>query len=126
MKTKRLGDAELEIMMVLWDESKPVTAGYILSRIKETRSWALSTLMATLARLAEKGFVYCDRTTRTNLYSALISAEEYRASEGKSLFQRLYNGSAKKMIASLYSSNAISKEDLAELRDYIDQLEKGD
>ena len=65
-KSKRLGDAELEIMMVLWDSSEPVTSTYILGQLKGRRNWALSTLMTTLSRLAEKGFVCCDRSPRTN------------------------------------------------------------
>ena len=58
MNIKKLGDAELEIMEVLWDSSEPLTSGYILEQIRPTRKWALSTLMATLARLTDKGFVY--------------------------------------------------------------------
>ena len=50
MNIKKLGDAELEIMEVLWDSSEPLTSGYILEKIRPTRKWALSTLMATLAR----------------------------------------------------------------------------
>ncbi len=32
--------------------------------------------------MAEKGAVYCDRTTRTNYYTALVSEEEYKLAEG--------------------------------------------
>lgn len=124
MSIKRLGDAELEIMMVLWDSSEPLTSNYILEKIHHTRKWALSTLMSTLARLTEKGFVYCDRSTRTNYYSAIITADEYRASEGGSFFSKLYGGSVKRLIASLYDSRAIGEEDIAELREYLDELER--
>ena len=32
MNIKKLGDAELEIMDVLWDSSEPLTSGYILEK----------------------------------------------------------------------------------------------
>lgn len=125
-KRKRLGDAELEIMMVLWDTEEAVTSGYILEHLRGRRNWALSTLMTTLARLAEKGFVHCDRSTRTNFYSPLISARDYRAGESRSFLEKLYGNSLPGLVASLYDSRAISDRDLDELRAFLDQLEKGD
>lgn len=69
---KRLGDSELEIMQVLWDAGEPVTSGYVLEKLKGKCDWRLSTLMTTLSRLGGKGFVDCDRTTRTNYYAPII------------------------------------------------------
>ena len=126
MNIKKLGDAELDIMEVLWSSSEPLTSGYILDRIRPIRDWALSTLMATLSRLAEKGFVYCDRTTRTNFYSAIITAEEYRRSEGTSFIRKIYGGSVKKLVANLYDCHELSDNDIAELRAYLDELERKD
>ena len=122
-KIKRLGDAELEIMLVIWDTSEPVTSNYILKRLHGRRNWALSTLMTTLARLANKGFVYCDRSTRTNYYSALISAQDYKAKESRSFLERLYGNSFQNLVTSLYDSNTINDEDLSDLRKLIDKIE---
>jgi BlaI family penicillinase repressor len=123
-KIKRLGDAELEIMMVLWNSSEPVTSNYILEQLRGRRNWVLSTLMTTLARLSDKGFVYCDRSTRTNYYSALISAREYKAKESRSFLERLYGNSLQNFVASLYESNTIDEDDLSELRKLIDDIER--
>lgn len=123
-KIKRLGDAELEIMLVIWDTSEPVTSNYILERLHGRRNWALSTLMTTLARLANKGFVYCDRSTRTNYYSALISAQDYRAKESRSFLERLYGNSLHNLVTSLYDSNTINENDLSELRKFIEEIER--
>lgn len=124
-KIKRLGDAELEIMLVIWDTSEPVTSNYILERLHGRRNWALSTLMTTLARLADKGFVYCDRSTRTNYYSALISAQDYKAKESRSFLERLYGNSLQNLVTSLYDSNTINDEDLSDLRKLIEKIEGG-
>ena len=67
--SKRLGEAELEIMQILWSAQAPLTARQILQQLGDHRTWALSTLMTALSRLGEKGFVRCDRSTRTNLYT---------------------------------------------------------
>lgn len=125
-KIKRLGDAELEIMLVIWDISEPVTSNYILEHLHGRRNWALSTLMTTLARLAVKGFVYCDRSTRTNYYSALISAQDYKAKESRSILERLYGNSLQNLVTSLYDSNTINDDDLSNLRKLIEKIEGGD
>ena len=123
-KVKRLGDAELQIMMVLWNEAEPVTSKYILEQIYDTRKWALSTLMSTLTRLEVKGYVSCDRMSRTNYYTAIIPAEEYKTKESISFLERLYGNSLSNLVMSLYNSNTINKKDLTELRELINNLER--
>ncbi len=125
-KTKRLGDAELEIMMVLWYSAQPVTSNYILEQLQGKRQWGLATLMTSLARLSEKGFVHCDRTTRTNLYSALIEENEYKAQESKSFLEKLYGNSLQSLVTNLYSNKVIDRADIKELQEYLKQLEKED
>lgn len=125
-KIKRLGDAELEIMMVLWYSTQPVTSNYILEQLQGKRKWGLSTLMTSLARLSEKGFVSCDRTTRTNLYSALVAEEEYKVQESKSFLEKLYGNSLQSLVTNLYSNKVIDNTDIKELQEYLRQLEKED
>lgn len=120
-KSKKLGDAELEIMNVLWRESGLVTSGHILDRLE--RKWALSTLMTALSRLAVKGFVSCDRSTRTNLYTALIREEDYKSAESRSFLERMFGGSARKLVASLYDSQSLTDEDISDLHQLIEELE---
>ena len=121
---KKLSEAEFEIIQVLWRHKAPMTSNQILDEIKEDRQWKLASLMTTLARMADKGAVYCDRTTRTNYYSALVSEDEYKVTEGTSLLEKMFNRSAKDFIASLYQGKKMSGKDIQELRAYLDSLEK--
>jgi BlaI family penicillinase repressor len=79
--------------------------------------------MTILARLADKGFVYCDRSTRTNYYSALISEQDYKAKESRSFLERLYGNSLQNLVTSLYDSNTIDDHDLSNLRKLIEEIE---
>lgn len=85
---KKLSEAEFEIMQVLWRHDAPMTSNQLLEEMGDNRNWKLASLMTVLARMAEKGAVYCDRTTRTNYYSALVSEEEYKLAEGTSLLEK--------------------------------------
>ncbi|MDE6737573.1 MAG: BlaI/MecI/CopY family transcriptional regulator [Lachnospiraceae bacterium] len=120
---KKLGEAELEIMQVIWDSTAPVTSNYILKELQGRRKWQLSTLMTSLSRLANKGYIICDRSSGTNLYSQVVSESDYKTNAGKRFLEQLYNNSIQNMVATLYSSKMIKEADLAELRSYLDTLE---
>lgn len=124
IKIKRLPDAELEIMLIVWKSGKPVSSSFILEQLGDKRKWALATLMTVLARLVEKGFLHCEKEGRSNSYRAAVTESEYKESEGKSTLEKLYGNSIQDMVMSLYNGKAIDKSDLAELRELLDRVEK--
>lgn len=121
---KNLGEAELEIMQVIWNAGNPVTSNYILKELQGLRTWQLSTLMTSLSRLSDKGFVICNRETGMNLYTFSISEDEYKAKESKHFLEKLYNNSIQNMVATLYSNKVIKPSDMEELRNYLDEFEE--
>lgn len=120
---KKLGEAELEIMQVIWKAGVPVTSSFILKELQDRRKWQLSTLMTSLSRLVDKGFLRCDRASGNNLYVSIIAENDFKAKESKSFLEKLYNNSLQNMVASLYSSKAIKDSDMDELRKFLDDLE---
>lgn len=121
---KRLGEAELEIMQVIWKTDAPVTSSFILKELQGQRKWQLSTLMTSLSRLVDKGFIRCDRATGNNLYSSIISENDFKAKEGKNFLEKLYHNSIQNMVATLYNNKAIKDSDIDELRKFLDDLEE--
>ena len=99
---KKLSEAEFEIMQVLWRHNTPMTSNQLLDEMGTERNWKLASLMTVLARMAEKGAVYCDRSTRTNYYTALVSEEEYKLTEGETFLEKLFHKSAKDFISAMY------------------------
>lgn len=124
VQIKRLPDAELEIMLVIWKTGKPVSSSYILDQLQGKRNWALATLMTVLSRLVDKGFLYCEKEGRSNTYRPAILETEYKESEGKSTLEKLFGNSLQDMVMSLYNGKAIDKSDLAELRKLLDKVDK--
>lgn len=123
MSMKKLSDSEFEIMKVLWERDAPMTSNEILMGLKGRHDWKLAALMTFLARMADKGYVFCDRSTRTNYYTALVSRKEYQVQESRTFLEKLYDNSAAKMIAQLCMTNAISQKEIVELREYLNSLE---
>ena len=67
---KRLPDAELEVMMIIWEAEGTVTSDYIMDRID--KDWAKTTLLNLLIRLCDRGFVKCDKVGKHNTYTAIV------------------------------------------------------
>lgn len=123
---RRLPDSELEIMMIIWGANGSVTSAYISEKLKDKKEWKITSVLTFLSRLAEKGFVKSTREGKVNIYSALISEQDYLESEGKSFLEKLYRNSLTTFVSSLYKSNAINVDDLKELRLFIDEATKGE
>ncbi len=123
---KKLGEAELEIMQVVWNENHPLTSNYILKQLQGRRKWKLSTLMTSLSRLSDKGYLSCDRSTGSNLYTFMISENEYRTKESRHFLEKLYNNSIQNMVATLYHNQELDTDDIKELRDFLDELKEAE
>lgn len=122
---KRLPDAELEVMMILWEASEPVTSAYVCEQLKDKRKWKVTSVLTFLARLVEKGFVSSTRQGKVNIYTAVVGEQDYLESEGRSFLEKLYGNSLTTFVSTLYRSNAISDDDLAELQRFIDKTTGG-
>ena len=122
-KNRRLGDAELEIMLAIWEAAEPVTSGYVHEKLKGSRDWALPAVITSLNRLVEKGFLACEKQGRSNRYRPLVSEETYKAAEGRGILDRLYGSSCRTLVASLVDGGQIGKQELEDLRAYLDELE---
>ena len=118
---RRLPESELDIMLCVWDAGEEgVTAPEILARLE--RPLTASALHSYLKRLEEKGFLACAKDGRTNCYTPRVSREEYQEREGRTVLEKLYGNSLKRFAAALYDGGAVSRRELAELREYLDEL----
>lgn len=120
---KRLGNAELEIMLAVWAAGEAVSASYVQGKLRGSRDWPLPAVLTSLNRLVEKGFLACEKRGRGNWYRPLISESDYKAAESRGVIDRLYGSSFTGMVAALYDQRAIGREDLEKLRQYLDTLE---
>ena len=120
---RRLPESELDIMLCVWNGGEEgVTAPEIMSCLE--RPLTASALHSYLKRLEEKNFLICRKDGRTNCYTALISRTEYEKREGKTVLKKLYGNSLKRFAAALYDGGALGREELDELRAYLDELEE--
>ena len=120
-KMKKLPETELELMLRLWDAGESVQRNYFNKHFRD-KGWSDSTILTMLARLQEKGFISSEKSGNKNIYSPVISKEEYMQVENNSFLSRLHKGSIKHFVASLADSDRLSASDIDELEQLLKQL----
>ena len=90
------------------------------------RPLTASALHSYLKRLEEKGFLACTKEGKTNVYTPLVSREDYQRSEGRSMLKKLYDGSLSRFAAALYDGDRVAPEEVADLQALLDKLKEGE
>ena len=120
---KRLPDAELEVMKALWQAGENASRADLQKYLTEF-NWTPNTVNTYLTRLKEKGFVESRRAGRDNVYTALVSREDYLAFDSRTTLDRLY-GTPKNFIAAL-ARGGIKSEEVEQLKALLEKLEEAD
>ena len=111
----KIADSELEVMRILWREGRPMPIGEIRVELEEKTEWKKSTIQTLVSRLRDKGVITAHDKYVT-LYSANISQEEYIQAEGQSFIDKLFDGSAKNLVAALCRGGQLGEGDIEELK----------
>ena len=120
---KRLPDAELEVMKALWKAGERASRADLQKYLTEF-DWTPNTINTYLTRLKEKGFVESRRSGRDNVYTALVSREDYLAFDSRTTLDRLY-GSPKNFIAAL-AKGGMKNEEVEQLKALLQELDPSD
>jgi len=119
---RRLPDAELEVMQALWACEPPAARADVERALGEGRGMAMTTLLTLLTRLGEKGFLRVEKQGRGNVYTPLVSRQDYLAARSRSFVDQLCGGSIHAFAAAL-CDGGLSREELEQLRALLDSGE---
>ena len=122
MKNISIGDAELEIMKVIWNASEPITS-LVIGKEVEDKGWKKTTIATFLTRLVEKGALAAEKKGKLYYYTPLITEREYRKSQTKNLIKTLYNGSVRDFAVSFFEEQSLSEKDIEELKAIFEDKE---
>ena len=104
---QRLPESELDIMLVLWNGTPPMTRPEIEKVINTKKKLASTTILSLLTRLESKNFVEVTKQGKLNLYTPLVSQSDYQAHESQSVLEKLYGNSLKKSVLKKFMNSAI-------------------
>lgn len=120
---KKPTDAELEVLRVLWDHG-PSSVRVVHTELSKNREVVYTTTLKMMQVMATKGFLIRDTSQKTHLYQAVIKQDMIRENMVDKLLNTVFDGSPLKLALHALGHQKTSKQDLAQIKDLIQQLEK--
>jgi len=118
----RLGDLQVAILRVLWDEGE-ATVARVTEAIAGKRR-APTTIATMLTKLERRGIVEHRVEGRQFVYRPRISEQEVTRTMVADLTQRLFEGDVSALVSHLIRSEEIERDELVRLRAMIVERER--
>ena len=115
-------DAELSILRVLWSRG-PSTVRDVHDTLG--RDGAYTTILKLLQIMMEKRLVRRNESARTHVYEAAYSQDQTQQQLVTDLLDRVFDGSAAKLVLQALATGKASPEELAEIRKLIEKHRGG-
>jgi predicted transcriptional regulator len=119
-----ISDAESRVLAVLWREG-PSTSDRVIAALAEEK-WQVSTIKTLLARLVKKRAIRAKKDGRRFVYSAALTRQQWVATESEGLLSRVFGGHVAPLVQYFSHHRRLSKDDIAELKRLIGELDDGD
>lgn len=115
----KLFDSELNVMKILWEQGD-TTAKDIAAILKERVDWSKTTTYTIIKRCIDKGAA--ERIDPGFVCRALVSRQDAQEYETDELINKMYDGSADMLVASLLNSKRLSRDEIAALKELVNSL----
>ncbi|HXU75822.1 MAG TPA: BlaI/MecI/CopY family transcriptional regulator [Methylomirabilota bacterium] len=115
-------EAELSILKVLWRQG-PCTVRQVWDQISPEQRTGYTTVLKIMQIMAEKGLLERDERQRSHVYKPRQSQDQTQRQVVGHLLERLFAGSAPRLVMQLLATRKASPEELAEIRKLLDQAE---
>ena len=118
----RLTDSEWQVLQVLWD-SGGAALGEVVQALWPQTGWSRNTVLTYLTRMEKKGLVAIDKGGYPHRYRAALDRDACRAQARRSFLQRVYQGSAGRLVSAFLKEERLTAQERDELRRLLDEME---
>lgn len=116
----KLFDSELKVMDILWEEGN-TTAKRIAEVLKERVGWSKTTTYTVIKKCIDKGAI--KRYDPNFICSPLVTKEQVREMETTELINKMYDGAADQLVASVLGRKNLSPNEIKRLKHIVENLE---
>lgn len=113
-----LGDLQLAIMRILWEQGEG-TVAEVHEALEPERGLALTTIATMLTKMEKKGVVDHRAEGRKFIFRPRVSEGQVRRSMVADLTSQLFRGDVTALVNHLLSEHEIDAQELAQLREMI-------
>jgi len=117
-------EAELGILRVLWQRG-PSTVREVWELLSPKQQTGYTTVLKIMQIMFEKGLLARDERERSHVYRPARSEEQTQRQVVGHLLERLFSGSAPKLVMQALAARKATPAELAEIRKLLDDMEGG-
>ena len=117
-------DAELAILRVLWLRG-PSTVREVWEQLSPKQRTGYTTALKLMQIMVEKGLLTRDESDRSHVYRAARSEAQTQRQVVGHLLERLFAGSAPKLVMQALAAKRATPAELEEIRKLLDEMEGG-
>lgn len=122
---QQVSDYELELMKIVWANGGKALYVDIVKALEDKGTpWTKNTIITLSSRLISKGFLETNKIGRRNQYTSVISETEYQTVQTQNFLNKIYEGNAKGLVATLIEKDLLSSEDYKELKKHWEDGEE--
>ncbi|HEY9487379.1 MAG TPA: BlaI/MecI/CopY family transcriptional regulator [Chryseosolibacter sp.] len=118
-------EKELEILQILWEKG-PAAVKDVHEVMGGDQQNGYTTILKLLQIMNEKGLVTRQKSGKLHLYEAVASQEHTRQYMLDKMIHTVFQGSAMQLVMSALGNTKSSKEELSEIKRYLEKLEGGE
>lgn len=121
---KRLGERELQILNTIW-ELGTASVSDVHGILSESEEIAYTTVMTTMKKLADKGYLSFDEVDKKYVYRPRINPGEVRQGLLTDLISSAFRGSPLSLVRTLVQDESLSDKEREEIRRLIEGMDDG-
>ena len=117
-------EKELEILQIVWSKDG-VSVKEVHEALGGDDSNGYTTILKMMQIMHEKGLVTRQKRGKFHLYKAVHSLEKTRQHLLNKMIQTVFHGSASQLVMSALGNSKSSKEEIKQIKEYLEKLEGG-
>lgn len=118
-------EKELEILQILWLKGAAAVKE-VHEAMGGDQQNGYTTILKLMQIMHEKGLVARQKSGKLHLYKALASQQDTRQFMVDKMISSVFQGSAMQLVMSALGNTKSSKEELSEIKRYLEKLEGGE
>lgn len=110
------------VMQVIWNRG-PIPTEDVIAALARHGKWQEATIKTLLNRLLKKGALSAQKDSRRYIYSAVLTREEWLATESHGFLDRVFGGRVAPLVSYFSQQKKLGKKDIEDLKRLIKELD---
>lgn len=122
LKLNKPTESEMEILQVLWEKG-PSTVREIHDILSQTKETGYTTTLKLMQIMNEKGLLNRNDDLKSHVYTPAVKKESIQKQAVNKMINGLFKGSPAKLVMHALGNHRASKEEILEIKKYLDEME---